>query len=68
MSNLDKIKQAVSALPHSNFEWDMASSHKPGAVNLDDVDMQWWEQINSDATECSSGFDDFEVGDLIEIL
>ena len=66
MSNLDRIQQAVKALPHSNFMWDMATSHKPTNENLDGVDMQWWEKIQSESAEYSSNHSDYEAFDFLE--
>ena len=68
MSNLHKIQQAVKALPNSNFMWDMASSHKPTSENLDGVDMQWWEQIQSESAEYSSNCGDYETLDFLETI
>ncbi len=64
MSNVDKIKQAIKALPNSDFMWDMATSHKPVNANLEDVDMQWWDQINSESSDCSD-YDSVNVVDAM---
>ena len=68
MSNLQMIQQAVKALPNSNFMWDMATSHKPVSENLDGVDMQWWEQIQSESAEYSSNHSNYESFDFLETI
>lgn len=68
MSNTRNIKDAVKALPNSNFMWDMATSHKVTSENLDDVDMQWWQQIQSESAEYASGYADYETADFGEAM